>query len=122
MSVKGTATILEAPESGSWIALVDVAAKGADEALAEAWKVYKPEAKWPVKVSNDLPDRDGWSKRRNYDYLTSPNEKRDVGALVMYSGTSWTVVIFDMDEASGREARRTNRRGAGSVAAEGLFA
>jgi CubicO group peptidase (beta-lactamase class C family) len=98
LAVKGTATILEAPEGGSWIALVDVFAKTDDEALAEAWKAYKPEAKWPVKVSTDLPDRDGWSKRRNYDYLTSPNEKRDVGALVMYSGTSWTVVIFDMDE------------------------
>jgi len=99
VSVKGTATILEAPEANSWIALVDVSAKSDDEALAEAWKAYKPDAKWPVKVSTDLPDRDGWSKRRNYDYLTSPNEKRDVGALVMYSGTGWTVVIFDMDEA-----------------------
>ncbi len=62
--MKGPATILEVPETGSWIALVDVSAKSADEALAEAWKAYKPEAKWPVKVSNDLPDRDGWSKRR----------------------------------------------------------
>lgn len=99
LSVKGTATILEAPEGGSWIALVDVDAKTADEALAEAWKAYKPDAKWPVKVSNDLPDRDGWSKRRAYAYLTSPNEKRVVGAQVMYSGTGWTVVIFDMDDA-----------------------
>ena len=99
LSVKGPATILEAPETGSWIALVDIDAKSADEALAEAWKAYKPEAKWPVKVSNDLPDRDGWSKRRNYDYLTSPNEKRDVAAIVMYSGTSWTVVIIDMTDA-----------------------
>jgi CubicO group peptidase (beta-lactamase class C family) len=99
LSVRGTATILEAPEGGSWIALVDVDAKTDNEALAEAWKVYKPQAKWPVKVSNDLPDRDGWSKRRSYDYLTSPNEKRAVGADVMYSGTGWTVVIFDMDDA-----------------------
>ena len=98
LAVKGTATILEAPEGGSWIALVDVSAKTDDEALAEAWKAYKPDAKWPVKVTNDLPDRDGWSKRRAYDYLTSPNEKRVVSALVMYSGTGWTVVIFDMDE------------------------
>jgi len=98
LAVKGTATILEAPEGGSWIALVDVSAKSDNEALAEAWKAYKPDAKWPVKVTNDLPDRDGWSKRRDYDYLTSPNEKRVVSALVMYSGTSWTVVIFDMDE------------------------
>ena len=98
LAVKGQATILDAPEGGSWIALVDVSAKSDDEALAEAWKAYKPDAKWPVKVTNDLPDRDGWSKRRNYDYLTSPNEKRVVSALVEYSGTGWTVVIFDMDE------------------------
>ena len=103
LSVKGAATILEVPETGSWIALVDVSAKSADEALAEAWKAYKPEAKWPVKVSNDLPDRDGWSKRRVYDYLTSPNEKRSVAAVLMYSGTGWTVVIEDLDDAVGEK-------------------
>jgi hypothetical protein len=96
LAVKGRATILETPEGGSYIALVDIAAKDGGEALAEAWKAFKPEAKWPVKVSNDLPDRDGWSKRREYEYLTSPNEKRTVFALVFYSGTSWTVVIGDM--------------------------
>src|SRR5215471_10676112 len=76
IGVKGPATILEAPEGGSWIALVDVQAKGPEEALAAAWQAYKPEAKWPVKVSNDLPNQDGWSRRHYYDYLTSPNEKR----------------------------------------------
>jgi CubicO group peptidase (beta-lactamase class C family) len=99
VTVKGPATILEAPEGGSWVALVDVAAKDDDEALAEAWKAFKPEARWPVKVSNDLPDRDGWSKRRQYEYLTSPNEKRAVAALVLYSGTGWTVVIEDLADA-----------------------
>lgn len=99
LTVKGPATILEAPEGGSWIALVDVAAKDDDEALAKAWTAYRPDAKWPIKVSNDLPDRDGWSKRRVYEYLTSPNEKRAVAALVFYSGTSWTVVIEDMADA-----------------------
>jgi CubicO group peptidase (beta-lactamase class C family) len=97
--VKGPATILEAPEGGSWVALVDVAAKDDGDALAEAWKAYRPEAKWPVLVSNDLPDRDGWSKRRAYDYLTSPNEKRTVAAAVQYAGTTWTVVIEDLADA-----------------------
>src|SRR5215831_5156488 len=97
--VKGNATILESPEGDSWVALVDVQAKSAEEALAAAWKVYKPDAKWPVKVTNDLPDRDGWSHRRVYDYLTSPNEKRGVDAVVLYSGTSWTVVIENMADA-----------------------
>jgi CubicO group peptidase (beta-lactamase class C family) len=97
--VKGPATILEAPEGNSWVALVDVEAKTQDEALAAAWQAYKPDAKWPLKVSNDLPDRDGWSRRRAYDYQTSPNEKRGVDAVVYYSGSSWTVVIDDVADA-----------------------
>ena len=96
--IKGPATILEAPEGDSWIALVDLQAKEREEALAAAWQAYKPEAKWPVKVTHDLPDRDGWSRRRVYEYLTSPNERRDVAASVYYSGTSWTVIIRDMSE------------------------
>jgi CubicO group peptidase (beta-lactamase class C family) len=97
--VKGPATILEAPEGDSWVALVDVEAKTQDEALAAAWQAYKPDAKWPLKVSNDLPDRDGWSRRRAYDYQTSPNEKRGVDAVVYNSGSSWTVVIEDVADA-----------------------
>ena len=62
-------------------------------------KAYKPEAKWPLKVSNELPDRDGWSHRRVYDYQTSPNERRGVDAIVFYSGTSWTVAIEDVADA-----------------------
>jgi CubicO group peptidase (beta-lactamase class C family) len=97
--VKGAATILEAPEGDSRVVLVDVEAKGPDEALAAAWKAYKPDASWPIKVTHDLPDRDGWSRRRAYEYLTSPNEKRGVNALVSYSGASWTVVIDDLADA-----------------------
>jgi len=97
--VKGPATILEAPEGDSWVALIDVEAKTQDEALAAAWQAYKPDAKWPLKVSNDLPDRDGWSRRRAYEYQTSPNEKRGVDAIVYYSGSSWTVVIEDVADA-----------------------
>jgi CubicO group peptidase (beta-lactamase class C family) len=97
--VKGPATILEAPEKDSWVALVDVQGKGQEEALTAAWQAYRPDAKWPVRVSNDLPDRDGWSRRREYEYLTSPNEKRGVEALVYYSGSNWTVIIIDMADA-----------------------
>jgi CubicO group peptidase (beta-lactamase class C family) len=97
--VQGPATIVQAPEGNSWIALVDVQARGPKEALAAAWQAYKPDAKWPVKVSNDLPDKDGWSRCRVYEYLTSPNEKRAVAALAQYSGTNWTVVIEDLADA-----------------------
>jgi CubicO group peptidase (beta-lactamase class C family) len=97
--VRDAATILAAPEGDSWVALMDVPGKGPDEALAAAWQAYKPDAKWPVKVTHDLPDRDGWTRRRIYEYLTSPNEKRAVEALVEYAGSSWTVVIVDLADA-----------------------
>src|SRR5215472_10348979 len=97
--VAGSATILEAPERNSWVALIDVQAKTQEEALARAWQAYKPDAKWPVKVSTDQANEDGWSQRRSYEYLTSPNEKRTVGALVSYSRSSWNVVIVDMADA-----------------------
>jgi CubicO group peptidase (beta-lactamase class C family) len=99
LQVRNSATVLEAPEGGSWLALVDANAKTADEALAAAWRLFRAEPKWPVKVTTDLPDKDGWSRRRSYDYLTSPNEHREVGALVAYSGGNWTVVINDLSDA-----------------------
>jgi len=97
--VQGPATILTAPEGGSSVALVDVKAREPVEALAAAWQAYRPDANWPVKVTHDLSDRDGWSRRRVYEYLTSPNEKRTVIALVAYSGSNWTVVLEDLADA-----------------------
>jgi len=97
--VNGSASILTAPEGGSWVALVDVQATGPDEALAAAWKAYNSDAKWPIKVTHDLSDQDGWSRRRVYEYRTSPNEKRGVAALVSYSESNWNVVIEDLADA-----------------------
>jgi len=103
VTVKGPATIVAAPEGDSWIALVDVDAKDADGAVAAAWPAYKPDHKWPLKVKNEVPDRDGWSKQRGYDYQTSPNEKRSVQALARFAGGHWTVVIFDLSDAVGEK-------------------
>jgi CubicO group peptidase (beta-lactamase class C family) len=99
VSVRGPATILAAPEGNSWIALVDVEAKDADEAVAAAWKAYKPDAKWPLKVTTAAPDKDGWSKQKGYEYQTSPNEKRSVEAIARFAGDRWNVDIADMSDA-----------------------
>ena len=99
IEVRGRATILHAPEGNSRIALVDVQAPDADRATAAAWAAYKPDAKWPLKVTNDFPDKDGWSSIRDYTYQTSPNEKRDVGANARRANGVWTVVLYDMDQA-----------------------
>ncbi|MGE5415111.1 MAG: serine hydrolase domain-containing protein [Syntrophomonadaceae bacterium] len=103
VSVRGPATILAAPEGDSWIALVDVAAKDADAAMAAAWAVYKPDAKWPLKVTTEVPDKDGWSKQRAYEYQTSPNEKRGVQAVVRFANGRWNVDIYDVSDAVGEK-------------------
>ena len=103
VSVRGPATILEAPEHDSWIALVDVMAKDADAAIAAAWAAYKPEAKWPLKVVHDQADRFGWTKHRDYEYQTSPNERRDVEASTRYAGGGWTVAIYDVSQPVGEK-------------------
>jgi CubicO group peptidase (beta-lactamase class C family) len=101
--VRGVATILQAPEKDSQIALVDLSAKDADAAVAAAWASYNPAAKWPLKVAVDQPDKDGWTKRRSYEYQTSPNERRDVEASARFANGAWTVAIYDMAQAVGEK-------------------
>ena len=103
LSVRGPATILEAPEGDSHIALVDVRAASADAAVAAAWRAYKPDARWPLKVVHRLPDVDGWMDYHEYVYETSPNERRDVSIDVLRAGEVWTVAIYDMDQAVGEK-------------------
>ena len=99
ISVRGPATILEAPEGDSHIALIDVRAKDADAAVAAAWAAYLPDFKWPLKVVTPAPDKDGWTDLKDYAYQVSPNEKRDVGVDTRRVGDIWTVSIFDMSQA-----------------------
>jgi len=104
LSVRGPATILESPEGSSRLALVDVrAAPDADAAVAAAWAAYEPAATWPLKVATALPDKDGWTDVRQYEYQTSPNEKRDVAAVARRAGEVWTVVLYDLDQAVGEK-------------------
>jgi CubicO group peptidase (beta-lactamase class C family) len=103
VAVRGSATVLEPPEGNSAIALVDVRAPSADSAVALAWRAYKPEAAWPLKVVNEMADKDGWTDRRTYTYQTSPNEKRDVAVSAQRAGEVWSVAIHDMAQDVGEK-------------------
>jgi CubicO group peptidase (beta-lactamase class C family) len=99
ITVRDRATILEAPEGGSFVALVDVQAKDADSAVAAAWAAFGAELKWPLLSTGDLADRDNWTNRRAYNYQVPPNEKRVVQTLVMKANDVWTVAVIDLDQA-----------------------
>jgi hypothetical protein len=98
IETRGPATILESPEGNSHIALVDVHAADADRAVAAAWAAYRPDVKWPLKVTNDFPDKDGWTDIREYTYQTSPDENRDLVANARRNGDMWTVILSDVDQ------------------------
>jgi CubicO group peptidase (beta-lactamase class C family) len=96
---RGAMTVLTPPEGDSHIALIDVPVKnapGADAAVAAAWALYKPDFKWSLELVTPAPDHDGWSMIREYEYRTSPNERRDVSVGTQLAHEVWTVVIYDM--------------------------
>jgi CubicO group peptidase (beta-lactamase class C family) len=96
VSVKGRATIVEAPEGDSRIVFVDVAALEPDAAIQEAWAAYRPDAKWPLMAKTDSSDKDGWTNQKTYRYQTSPNERRRVAAGTARHGDRHLVWIYDM--------------------------
>jgi hypothetical protein len=99
IAVRGAATLLELPEAGSRMALVDVDAKDADAAVAAAWAAYGGQTR-KLKMSSDRANREGWNDTRFYFYETSPNEQREVIASARRSsGESWTVLIEDVSVA-----------------------
>ncbi|HEY1547020.1 MAG TPA: serine hydrolase domain-containing protein, partial [Kofleriaceae bacterium] len=103
VSATDTMTVVTAPEGDSHIAFVDTAAPTDAAALAIAWKSYKPDAKWPLIATTDIPPRDGWSKGKSFAYETSPNEKRTIGANALFANTRWLVIIVDFANATGEK-------------------
>jgi CubicO group peptidase (beta-lactamase class C family) len=100
LATSGTMTVLTSPEGDSNVALVDVSADSNDAARDAAWKVYKPDARWPLLSSSDVPERDGWTKGKVYQYQTSPNEKRTVQVVPRFANGRWCVVLLDLSDAT----------------------
>jgi CubicO group peptidase (beta-lactamase class C family) len=93
-------TLLTSPEGDSRVAIVDVAADSSETARDAAWRAYRGEPGWPVLATSDLPDRDGWSRAKRYEYQTSPNEKRAVQVVTRFANDRWCVLIADLSDAT----------------------
>jgi CubicO group peptidase (beta-lactamase class C family) len=96
---RGKAAILEAPEGGSWVALVDVEAKDAEAAIAEAWGVYRSGMKPDLLMSVPVANKSGWQDGRNDVYRTPANASRLLTARAMRRGNRWAVRIDDLANA-----------------------
>jgi CubicO group peptidase (beta-lactamase class C family) len=89
-----------APEGDAAIAIFDTTAPNADGALAEAWRIFRPQGTRPVKVTTPQASRNGWEERQITTYETSPNERMTVLAAAWRAGPRWTVVLIDSSDAT----------------------
>ena len=95
------ATIFATPEGNLNIAVIDAGkAASAEAAAAQAWAIYKPDAKRKVRLVTAAPAGEGWDERVSIAYDTSPSEKAVVEALALRKGDGWTVMIADGAEAT----------------------
>ncbi|WP_172448523.1 serine hydrolase domain-containing protein [Caulobacter mirabilis] len=91
--------ILEAPEAGSRVALVDARAKDADAAVAEAWGLYQSEVALDPITSVPVANQGGWRDGRRFLYRTTAASARRLSAQAMRSGDRWVVRIEDLTNA-----------------------
>ena len=120
VSNRGNETLLEVPEKGSFISIIDIPGGDADAAVVAAWVAYKPDAKWPLKVVTPVAPRDNWTDRKSYQLPDPPEEHRDVFADVRRANNVWTVVIHDMSADVGRKRRAQVNLIFGQASAKGL--
>lgn len=84
------------PERDFHVAIVPVTGvKNAAEAVAQAWRRSNPGFKWPVRLSQPLPAREGWDEAVQVGYEVPPAEKAMAQALAFRHGTAWTVVTSE---------------------------
>ncbi len=89
---------LQPPEPDTHIAIFDVHAPNAAAAVASAWATFRPGMKRPLKIALPVPDRNGWTGGKQFNYETSPNERAVVVAIALHSADTWTVVLADGTE------------------------
>jgi CubicO group peptidase (beta-lactamase class C family) len=99
MAQRETAVVLESPEGGSWVALVEVDAVDAADALAQAWMRHAGRPPPEPLISSPLANRNGWVDGRSDIYPTSTDEPRQLTARAMRSGRRWVVRIDDLANA-----------------------
>lgn len=106
---RGHAVVLQAPEGGSWIALVEVDAGHADDAVAQAWMRYAGRPLPELLMATPLANRNGWVDGRNHVYRIPAGEPRQLSARAMRNGEHWVVRIDDLATAvAGKRAADLN--------------
>jgi CubicO group peptidase (beta-lactamase class C family) len=92
----GAARVLEPPERDIRLAIVDVEAADAADAVKRAWPALVSGFARPLHADFERPGRRGWQAVHVFVYETSPNESHVALAVARRrAGTSWCVSLLD---------------------------
>jgi CubicO group peptidase (beta-lactamase class C family) len=95
----GDLTVIEAPEAGSRIGLVDVQAADAAAAVAKAWPLLVPGFARRLQTQTPISATSGWGEGRSFSYVVPPAEHRSLWAMALPAHRRWTVTLVDMSIA-----------------------
>jgi CubicO group peptidase (beta-lactamase class C family) len=82
------------PPEGDFNVVVLAIPKASDaaDAVAQGWRRADPSFKWPLRLSQPLPAREGWDEAVAVSYDVPPANKAVAQAIALRHGSAWTVV------------------------------
>jgi CubicO group peptidase (beta-lactamase class C family) len=102
--------VLTAPERDTRVAIVNAGtAKSPQAAVIAAWRLFEPAFATQLPQGMPSPAPEGWDEKWDFPYPTPPNARRDVEAIPLRAGASWTVVLLDGSDPT-LEKRRADVR------------
>ncbi len=90
-----TLLVVQEPEKELAAAFVETVATTAEEAIAEAWKRWKPDFARTVRQTNKPPVTQGWDEVAQIAYETGAEERRVVVGAARRKGKTYYVTLID---------------------------
>lgn len=91
--------VLETSADGSYVSISDGSGADEDQAVANAWRGMDMRPR-PLWFSTQVPPGDGWESSREYDYETSPAERRVVKSIVLETNGIFAIVLINVDSSA----------------------
>jgi CubicO group peptidase (beta-lactamase class C family) len=101
--------VIEEPQRELAAAFVEVAAPTVEEAIAQAWKRWKPDFARTVRLTSKPPATAGWDEIAQTAYETAAEERLAIGAIARRKGaTHYVTLIEGATAARDRRAAQLN--------------
>lgn len=87
--------VIQEPQRELSAAFVEIAAPTVEEAIAQAWKRWKPDFARTVRITSKPPASAGWDEVAQIVYETAADERRVVTGAARRKGTTYYVMLVD---------------------------